>query len=180
MANNFVNKIDLDGEQWELHDTDLRNIFLGMVYPIGVTYLQFPQQKAPTELFPQFTWEQLDYGGAFFRSDGGNADSFINENETLTPQNQGTAKNGLYLTGDDAGSKTKLNTTKGHTHKVSSWLACFSGSSNYWVLQPDSYGSHDRAFNSNAYTGTDNLFLFSDDNETRPTNYTVKVWKRTA
>lgn len=48
-----------------------------IAWPIGVTYTQYPYQKSPNELWGQYsTWEVLDYGGAFFRSSGGNADTF--------------------------------------------------------------------------------------------------------
>lgn len=53
------------------------NIQFDIAWPIGVTYTQYPGQKSPNELWSQYsTWEELDYGGAFFRSNGGNADTF--------------------------------------------------------------------------------------------------------
>lgn len=48
-----------------------------IAWPIGVTYTQYPGQKDPNQLWGQYsTWEELNYGGAFFRSNGGNADVF--------------------------------------------------------------------------------------------------------
>lgn len=48
-----------------------------IAWPIGVTYPQYPGCKSPNELWGQYsTWVELDFGGAFFRSSGGNASSF--------------------------------------------------------------------------------------------------------
>lgn len=53
------------------------SIQFDIAWPIGVTYTQYPGQKSPNELWGQYsTWEELNYGGAFFRSNGGNADTF--------------------------------------------------------------------------------------------------------
>ena len=48
-----------------------------IAWPIGVVYTQYPGCKSPNELWGDYsTWEELNYGGAFFRSSGGNASSF--------------------------------------------------------------------------------------------------------
>lgn len=39
-------------------------------WPVGITYVQYPQQKSPQELFPKTTWVELFYNGAFFRASG--------------------------------------------------------------------------------------------------------------
>ena len=53
------------------------SIQFDIAWPVGVTYTQYPGQKSPNELWSQYsTWEELNYGGAFFRSAGGNASSF--------------------------------------------------------------------------------------------------------
>ncbi len=52
------------------------------IYPIGFTYPQYPGQKDPNELWGDIsTWEELNYGGAFFRAAGGNADGFSVQKE---------------------------------------------------------------------------------------------------
>lgn len=53
------------------------SIQFDIAWPIGVTYTQYPGQKSPNELWSQYsTWEELNYGGAFFRCAGGNASNF--------------------------------------------------------------------------------------------------------
>jgi hypothetical protein len=52
-------------------------LFFNTIYPVGFVYPQYPQQKSPNELWGNIsTWQELDFGGAFFRSSGGNADEF--------------------------------------------------------------------------------------------------------
>ena len=48
-----------------------------IAWPLGSVYTQYPGQKSPMELWGDLsTWEVIEYGGAFFRSNGGNADNF--------------------------------------------------------------------------------------------------------
>ena len=53
-------------------------------WPVGITYVQYPQQKSPQELFPKTTWEEISYDGAFFRAAGGNAADFIEKSGVLS------------------------------------------------------------------------------------------------
>ena len=55
----------------------MAKMMFNYVWPVGSVYTQYPGQKSPTELWGDFsTWQELDYGGAFFRAKGGNASSF--------------------------------------------------------------------------------------------------------
>ena len=68
-----VADISLFGDTFKLFDT---------IYPVGYVYPQYPGQKDPNEMWGDFsTWEQLDYGGAFFRAANGNSEEF---EKTLT------------------------------------------------------------------------------------------------
>ena len=72
-----MNKIKLMGE----------NIIMGfdLIWPVGVTYTQYPGQKSPIEMWGEFsTWEVVKYGGAFFRTEGGNAKDFLEPMPTTT------------------------------------------------------------------------------------------------
>lgn len=147
------------------------------IYPIGSTYTQYPDCASPNELWPDTTWTELDFNGAFFRATGGLAQAFDNQ---TSMQGQGTAKNGLYLTGMSNGSKISGSTsmvdrTAGHSHVM-------NGRARYGN---DSYGyfssvSGGPSANIDTNSNYDKIYLFSDDNETRPMNYTFKIWKRTA
>lgn len=57
----------------------MARIMFDYVWPIGSVYTQYPGQLEPNSpsLWGDFsTWEELNYGGAFFRANGGNADTF--------------------------------------------------------------------------------------------------------
>ena len=174
---------------------------LDAFYPIGYVYTQYPQQLSPAELFPTFTWTELNLDSAFFRASGGNADAFISSG-TLTPQSQSTAKNGLKITktgGISTGHVYAYDSAVDcyHTHAVYLANGYVGGSYNYrgtlGAFGPYSTNPLDAGAtwpsnfpHSHTYTFTpsvsDNIAgtLTSSDTETRPTNYTIKIWARTA
>ena len=60
-----------------------------LIYPVGVTYTQYPQQASPMELWGSFsTWEVVNYDGAFFRAEGTNANAFIEKTGVLVKQDE--------------------------------------------------------------------------------------------
>jgi len=148
-----------------------------IAWPIGVTYTQYPGQKSPNELWSQFsTWEEIDYSGAFFRASGGNAASFIEAGQTLSPQGQATALNGIH-----GNSQTANTSTDGYHSHGYSYPYTRSGNSGLF----DS-GNYALEFTSSSTGGAGNHYhsvtftpsISSNDTETRPVNYTVKIWKR--
>lgn len=46
------------------------------LFPVGFVYTQYPGEKSPSELKMPGTWTEIKFGGAFFRSAGGNAKAF--------------------------------------------------------------------------------------------------------
>ncbi|MCR5724941.1 MAG: hypothetical protein K6G80_07645, partial [Treponema sp.] len=56
---------------------------INSTYPVGCTYTQYPQCEEPNDLFPFTKWELINFDGAFFRSEGTNANSFIEEGSEL-------------------------------------------------------------------------------------------------
>lgn len=174
---------------------------LDSFYPIGYVYTQYPQQVAPSDLFPIFTWTELNYDGAFFRSSGGNADAFISTG-TLTPQGQSTAKNNLKITKSGGISTGHIRAgvsgaESWHQHTVYLANSYAAGGYNaygtfggYGPLTNDpvrsGYTSRDYWNHRHYFTCTPSVSddisatISSSDTETRPTNYTIKVWVRTA
>lgn len=181
-----------------------------ILHPIGECYTQYPGQKSPNELWGDFsTWEELNYGGAFFRTEGGAAEDF---EKTLTISSiSGTsitfsAAHNLQVgsilydkTNNEARQVTSVTSTtvvvinsaftstnltnvligqydqfQGHTHgdykksaPVFSW-AVGGGDVGYIISGMDQ-------LKSDGTNGTPRA-----GNETRPTNMTYKIWKRTA
>ena len=137
---------------------------IDMVWPIGVIYTQYPQQTSPQELFPNTTWEELKYDGAFFRASGGNAAAF---NGGKQEELVGSHSDPVTVTGGD------------HRHS-------------YNFADPNNGGEWDKPVaydNSNsahtAYTDYSGKLSMSGTvshsaKENRPANYTIRIWKRTA
>lgn len=148
-------------------------------FPKGMIYTQYPGKKSPNELWGGFsTWEEItDYSGAFFRASGGNAASFIEEGQTLSPQGQATALNGVHGNQQTADTSTDGN----HTH--STQYAYTISSTTYGP-----FGNGERALaytwttsgdgGSHSHSVTFTPSISSSDTETRPVNYTVKIWER--
>jgi len=129
----------------------LTNDILNYCYPVGVVYVQFPGCDAPGTLFPNTTWTELNFSGAFFRASGGNASAF----------NGG-------LQGQDIQSHD-------HTIRVE-----FGANAN--VAYSPQNGTYLQVAGVNADTRNayGNAIDATGGTETRPSNYTIKIWKRTA
>lgn len=173
---------------------------------VGATFVQYPNQKPPATVYPCSKWEILDYDGAFFRAQGTNADAFIEETNSLVKQSQATAENGLTFRGTSAtisvsganhnhtGSVGKTNLA--HTHNYNLGATGGSGGDypkGYYSTN-DSWAKTTGGANTNlnhSHTIPDSGDLSMSgtftpsgsivgDIETRPVNYTVRIWKRTA
>ena len=151
---------------------------IDMVWPIGVIYTQYPQQKSPQELFPNTTWEELKYDGAFFRASGGNAAAF-------NGGKQGQSIQSHNHTFSWSGSHSHGVTDPGHSHGVRTGTQ--DGHN-------EGYNDHAYSFEENNSTTSSKTGISIDSkkisisgttgsaggNETRPENYTIRIWKRTA
>ncbi len=136
------------------------------IYPIGSTYTQYPDCASPNELWPDTTWTELDFNGAFFRATGGLAQAFDNQ---TSMQSQETAVNSLSASQDYhrhlayMNSKNEANVSGGLT-----LTACAGSAANT--------GNRGSSYTSCAKPG----ITLTGGQETRPMNYTIKIWKRTA
>lgn len=129
----------------------LTSDILNYCYPVGVVYVQFPGCDAPGTLFPNTTWTELNFSGAFFRASGGNAKGF---NGGLQEQDIQPHKHSILV-------EYGANANSSYSPQ----------SANY--LQVAGVNAGTRSPYADAIeltTGT----------ETRPSNYTIRIWKRTA
>lgn len=186
------------------------------IYPEGFVYVQYPQRKSPSELFPMLSWQELNYNGAFFRASGTNAAPFITSSGTLTTQPQGTSTSGLNISksgsvyGNAQGVYCEY-TNWSHTHDRTrlgnyvagtvwySYAASYNGYGNYDTAWHAGYtssgdpnnpsGDPQNMYHSHSFTFTPSVsnnlsFAWSSehdgvtDSETRPINYTIRIWKR--
>lgn len=154
------------------------------------------------------TWTlQTQYDGAFFRASGTNAQTFITENDTLTAQGQATAKNGLSLSStlsvgnaSSGGTSNVTGAMSGNSSGTAKFKAyggdpsVMSTSGNISKNNPSREGSVGGTSATTAQQNTitvnvahthavylrGSVTLGDGDTETRPVNFTVQIWKRTA
>lgn len=165
-------------------------------HPVGETYPQYPQQEDPHTLYNKngikSTWTVVNYSGAFFRAQGGNAAAFIDKNSVLSKQggqnashshsaNAGgmsanaSGKFGGYPQNqarmfDFASGFCTLEDSSASYNRSVSWQDTSSNVGNRWHSAIGMNIDHTHTVTVGAQGG----------NENRPENYTIRVWKRTA
>ena len=154
----------------EIGSSIFKSLF-DIVRPIGDIYVQYPQQSNPNELWGVYsTWSIVNYDGAFFRAEGTNANAFIEKTGNLVKQGElvGSHSDSITVTGGN------------HAHP-------YSFGRNYNSQYNNTYKLYDTNTYNNytGYTGySGNLSMSGTVNHTatenRPTNYTIRIWKRTA
>ena len=148
----------------------LKPSVFNLIYPVGVTYTQYPQQASPNELWGEFsTWRVVNYDGAFFRAEGTNANAFIEKTGVLVKQQDAikthtTGNMSAHATGGPWSSEYGENTSG----------AVYA--SGYERGEKGGADGHGDAM----YLNVQHTHEYHGDVETRPQNYTVRIWKRTA
>lgn len=158
-------------------------------------YVQFPQQDSPQNLFICTKWTEISYSGAFFRASGGNAAAFIEKSGVLSKQ-----------AGNIQAHNHKMNHDHGSTGDMSDNSSGYTGvgdRNGNGAIRCTGPFSYKRYVNGNIRqfapsTNADEYCLFMNiahshtvpkysgntadagGSETRPENYTIRVWKRTA
>mgnify|MGYP006916033664 CR=1 FL=1 len=149
-------------------DTDLQNQINAIKnsgswcpYPVGATYVQFPGCSAPASLWGGTNWQKMDFGGAFFRAEGGNALAFgqVKQAESL-PNITGSAT--LY--GAELRNSVGRGTSDGAFRDSYNFGSASGGGSHLSACLDFS------AKNSNSTYGR--------RDEVAPENYTIIIWKR--
>lgn len=189
----MIGKVDeINGQKTitPLSGSDKQEIF-DVVYPIGCTYVQYPQQKSPNTLFNSDSvtseWEALNYSGAFFRSNGGNAKAFVEEGGTLSLQTNQNKYHNHGVTDPGHGHGITQN-NHSHTYTCDanvsgSWgsLSGQSASGTGGGAYASTQGAKaDLSINSATTSISIKYNGSSSDQEARPDNYTIKIWKRIA
>lgn len=199
LLENSITKLMWTGNTWQ-------NISAPAV---GRRVVQYPQEKSPSVIYPCTEWEELDFGGAFFRTfKSGVSDDFISD-ETLDlsdtdtyAQSQGTAVNGLTFTGiaDTSGVQSAnptFNMSGNHDHNLnippfndggySDWKwggsVGYNQRQNYRTWNVSTYTMPNvsgTVSGTHKHTFTTAGTVSSEDSETSPVNLTIKVWKRIA
>ena len=154
-----------DGKVKWVNVTDVNGkAIIDMVWPIGVIYTQYPQQKSPQELFPNTTWKEVNYSGAFFRASGGNAGAF---NGGKQEELVGSHSDSVTVTGGN--HRHSYDFTDPHNNGPWDKPVAYDNSNNKTTAYTDYSGDL-------SMSGT----VTHTAKENRPANYTIRIWKRTA
>ena len=178
-------KIAWNGSKWQ-----------NIVAPgVGKRITQYPQEESPTDVYPCTSWQEISYNGAFFRAAGGNAATFIEKSGVLSKQG---SQNKAHSHGmDSAGGHSHgrgnmeisgaisglgINMGTSGAHYVS---GAYSGSNPRIVSDSDARTISflaSRTWTGNTSKNGSHSHTVHDDggSESRPENYTIKIWKRTA
>ncbi len=134
--------------------------------PIGATYTQFNGQTAPGTLWSGTTWTNVSstYADSFFRAEGTNAEDFTTQSSAQADQ-MGLHNHQWFDMGGT--SNYTIDTLSAPTQDARTFNSAGS-----FVGLPSNY------LNSDYYTS--NVTVGEGTSETRPTNWTVRIWKRTA
>ena len=158
-----------------------------IVRPVGDTYVQYPQQANPNELWGAFsTWQVVNYDGAFFRAEGTNANAFIEKTDNLVKQGDAIK---THTTGGMSANATGIFTQNNNGICVSvanSWetpgatSGCVSAQSSATGGGCEIGAGRWIGFLDNVRINVSHTHTYYGGVETRPQNYTIRIWKRTA
>lgn len=180
-----IQSIIWNGSAWE-----------GLSCPrIDEVYVQFPQQSAPQDLYICTKWTEISYDGAFFRASGGNAEAFIEKSGVLSMQE---SQNKEHSHGMDSAGNHKHGRGNMEITGSISGLGVTMGASGACYISSAYAGANPRVTSdSDARTitfaasrtwtgntsenGSHSHTVHNDGgNEARPSNFTIRVWKRIA
>ena len=167
---------ELNNKLSSMEQTNFKAIF-DLVRPIGDTYVQYPQQASPMDLWGAFsTWQVVNYDGAFFRAEGTNANAFIEKTDNLVKQVDQNKAHSHTASGMNQNSEGSFLIHDGaDIGSISGFVKERIGWTNYRGMS--SQASYAGVRMDISHTHTINP---DGGNETRPQNYTIKVWVRTA
>lgn len=140
------------------------------VLPVGFVYIQFPKQKAPSEMFAG-QWDNISnlYPGYFFRSEGGDASTFsesdVNVQEEGLPNIEGRVWSSIFwkdFIGNQNGAfNTSLENSDWAERKITSSQQFRSG---VWV-------NFDASKSNSIYGNSEHV---------TPVNTAIRIWVRSS
>lgn len=156
----MLTKINEVGAIADAAATNAQNALLGIVPPVGYVYTQGPDDMAPSSLWPTATWSNVssEEAGSFRRFEGGSASAFDSGQQLDAFQGHFHAES-MFSTNSQAGANRIPSSGPGFVSAPTVDI------DNFLIGAPTSDGS----------SGTPRTA-----SETRPVNYTVRKWRRTA
>ena len=170
----------------------LQNIF-DVIHPIGETYIQYPAQKTPQEIYNKkdgdriiidSVWEeQLQYNSAFFRSEHPNTYAYkaageeqyydIDNNNNLTPIKV-TGNNDIAVAGSPTSGQQKI--VDGKTYQAYA-ITGINTSSNPYIIETNGLSKQEQSIQSHKHSNTVSVTT-QPTFKTEDTNKTFTYWSR--
>lgn len=175
---------DIANKGWVM---GLRQLFFDVSHPVGDIFVQYPSigdfiTKTPQQLFNvggvSSTWVEVDYGGAFFRSNGGLSETFGSQSvaqKAELPNVRGTDAE-IQLTGNGGFTNTMRGAFQ--EKKKSGGIASTYVAGGTSALNFSASTGQTNADGTTYVSQNDSVYR--DGGEVRPANFTVRVWRRTA
>ena len=152
---NLTNVIEKQQNELKSHQDQLNNQQkeISSLIPIGFLYTQLPSQSSPDVLWPNMKWTEVtqSYAGLFFRAEGGNSSSYGQLQLASAPH------------------LTQVNQHVGRDYNIGSYTNNLEEGIETKNLYTGSGGS------GNFYS----LSFKLSNEEVRPINKAVRIWKRT-
>lgn len=152
-----------------------------ILHPVGEVYTQYPECEEPNNLYNnddvQSVWTELNFDGAFFRADGGNASVFGSglQAEGLPDITGGLASSGQRITGgNEQNGSVGCNGAFAQTSRGN-----FQGFGNGGGYSTAHRFSFTGSAGETKLDGTLQNDVYGKSDHVTPINYTIKVWKRT-
>ncbi len=168
------------GRGWRSNASSGIQLSFDKARPIGSTYTQFPGTDDPNTLFNDgditSTWTELDFNSAFFRASGSASCGFNCglQPEAIAPHyhcvcNLNLSHSHTFLA--EYGSDPTVSVLCGTYLQAAGANACTRAPTTD-VICP--------ALTSVSFSTIDTVYPHQPAPETRPSNYTIRIWKRTA
>lgn len=155
---NSNNELELYDSPWAAEE----------LYPIGFVYVQFPNTDDPATLGLPGTWTNIssNFAGRFFRAEGGTAAAF------------GCCQD--FATNYCCINSTVTSTSSEACHCHTTCVTCtYKGRATGGTLLSRALGTTASVATTSNGAHTHTISI-SNTTETRPDNYTVRIWRRTA
>ena len=156
---------ELNNKLSSMEQTNFKAIF-DLVRPVGDTYVQYPQQANPNELWGAFsTWQVVNYDGAFFRAEGTNANAFIEKTGNLVKQQEGLPN----ITGYFGVTMTSYNSAEG---------AFYNGDNDGISKTAGASFTNEHITSRKYFNAARSSSIYGGSTHVTPENYTMRIWKR--
>jgi hypothetical protein len=140
------------------------------IFPIGKRVIQLPGESSPATLYTNQTWSNISstFAGDFFRVEGGKANTY----------DSGEQEDAMQRITGDTNTQFATTTTTNPAGGGDGALDMDNSGTNVSNIGGSTY--YRSAITFDSANSTSPNAAKTDDDETRPVNWTIRIWERTA